>query len=35
MPAIKKAFDLMGDAKIELSCKNDALKDKICSYDAK
>ena len=33
MPAIKKAFNLMGDDIIELSTENDALKDKIGSYD--
>ena len=33
MPAIKKAFNLMGDDIIELSTKNDALKNKIGSYD--
>ena len=29
MPAIKKAFDLMGDDIIELSTENDALKKKL------
>ena len=33
MPAIKKAFNLMGDDIIELSTENDALKNKIDSYD--
>ena len=33
MPAIKKAFNLMGDDIIELSIENDALKNKIGSYD--
>ena len=33
MPAIKKAFNLMGDDIIELSTENDALKIKIGSYD--
>ena len=33
MPAIKKAFNLMGDDLIELSTENDALKNKIGSYD--
>ena len=33
MPAIKKAFILMGDDIIELSTENDALKNKIGSYD--
>ena len=35
MPAIKKAFNLMGDDIVELSTENDALKSKIGSYDAK
>ena len=35
MPAIKKAFDLLGDDIVELSTENDALKNKIGSYDAK
>ena len=35
MPAIKKAFNLMGDDIIELSTENDALKNKIGSYDAR
>ena len=33
MPAIKKALNLMGDDIIELSTENDALKNKIGSYD--
>ena len=33
MPAIKKAFDLMGDGIIDLSTENDALKSKIGDYD--
>ena len=33
VPAIKKAFNLMGDDIIELSTENDALKNKIGSYD--
>ena len=33
MPAIKKAFNLMGDDIIELSTENDALKNKIGPYD--
>ena len=33
MPATKKAFSLMGDDIIELSTENDALKNKIGSYD--
>ena len=35
MPAIKKAFNLMGDDIVELSTVNDALKNKIGSYDEK
>ena len=35
VPAIKKAFDLMGDDFVELSTENDALKNKIGSYDEK
>ena len=35
MPVIRKAFDLMVDDIVELSTKNDALKDKIGSYDKK
>ena len=33
MPAIKKAFNSLGDDIVELSTKNDALKNKIGSYD--
>ena len=33
MPAIKKAFTLMGDNIVDLSTKNDALKNKIGCYD--
>ena len=33
MPAIKTAFDLMGDAIVEISSENDALKIKIGSCD--
>ena len=33
MPAIKKAFNLMGDDIVELSTENDALRNKIGSYD--
>ena len=33
MPAIKKAFNMMGDDIVELSTENDALKNKIGSYD--
>ena len=35
MPAIKKAFDLLGDDIVDLSTENDALKNKIGSYDNK
>ena len=35
MPANKKAFNLLGDDIIELSTENDALKNKIGSYDEK
>ena len=35
MPAIKKAFNLMVDDKVELSTKNDALKNGIGDYDEK
>ena len=35
MPAIKKAFSLLGDDVIDLSTENDALKVKIGSYDEK
>ena len=35
MPAIRKAFDLMGDDIVDLSTENDALKNKIGSYDEK
>ena len=35
MPAIKKAFNLLGDDIVELSAKKDALKNKIGSYDEK
>ena len=35
MPAIKKAFNLLGDDIVELSTENDALKTKIGSYDKK
>ena len=35
MPAIKKAFDLMGDDIVDLSTENDALKNKIGEYDGK
>ena len=35
MPAIKKVFYLLGDDIVELSTENDALKNKIGSYDEK
>ena len=35
MPAIKKAFNLLGDDIVELSTENDAFKNKIGSYDEK
>ena len=35
MPAIKKAFNLMGDDIIDLSTENDALKNKIGNFDGK
>ena len=35
MPAIKKAFDVLGDDVDELSTENDTLKNKIGSYDEK
>ena len=35
MPAIKKAFNLLGDDIVELSTGNDALKNKIGSHDEK
>ena len=35
MPAIKKAFNLMGDVTIELSTKNDVLKTKTGGFDEK
>ena len=33
MPAIKTAFHLMGDDIVELSTENDAIENKIGSYD--
>ena len=33
MPAIKKAFDLLGDDLLDLSVENDTLKNKIGSYN--
>ena len=35
MPAIKKAFNLLGDDIIELSTENDVLKNQIGEYDQK
>ena len=35
MPAIKKAFNLLGDYIVELSVENDALKNQIGDYDQK
>ena len=35
MPAVKKAFNLLGDDIIELSVENDALKNQIGDYDQK
>ena len=35
LPAIKKAFNLLGDVIIELSTENDALKSQIGDYDEK
>ena len=35
MPAIKKAFNLLGDDIIELSTENDVLKKQIGEYDQK
>ena len=35
MPAIKKAFDLLGDDIVDLSREIDALKNKIGDYDEK
>ena len=35
MPAIKKAFNLLGDDIIELSVEIDALKNQIGDYDQK
>ena len=35
MPAIKKAFNVLGDDIIELSTKNDVLKNQIGEYDEK
>ena len=35
MPAIEKSFNLLGDDIVELSTENDALRNKIGSYDEK
>ena len=35
MPAIKKAFNLLGDDIVDLTTENDALKEKIGDYDQK
>ena len=35
MPAIEKAFNLMGDDIVELHTENESLKNKIWSYDEK
>ena len=35
LPAIKKAFDLLGDDIVDLSTKNEALKNQIGDYDEK
>ena len=35
MPAIKKAFSILGDDIIELSTENDVLKNQIGEYDQK
>ena len=35
MPAIKKAFNLLGDDIVDLSTENDAFKNKIGDYDEK
>ena len=35
MPAIKKAFNLLGDDKVDLSEENDTLKNKKGDYDEK
>ena len=35
MPAVKKAFDLLGDVIVEIFTENVALEDKIGSYDLK
>ena len=35
MPAIKKAFNIMGDDIVELSVENESFKDQIGDYDEK
>ena len=35
MPAIKKAFNFLGDDIVDLSAENDTLKNKIGNYDEK
>ena len=35
MPAVKKAFNLLGDGIVDLSAENDTLKEKIGDYDEK
>ena len=35
MPAVKKAFNLLGDDIVELSTENETLKSKIGTYDEK
>ena len=35
MPAIKKAFNILGYDIVDLSTENDALKNKIGNYDKK
>ena len=35
MPAIKKAFNLLGDEIVDLSTEKDALREKIGDYDEK
>ena len=35
MPALKNAFDILGDDIVELSTENESLKNRIRSYDEK
>ena len=35
MPAIKKAFDLMGDDIVDLSAENETMKHQVRDYDQK